>query len=166
MTRPDGPDNQEFDDLMLPPLDALYGSVATPLTDDMLDHMLTVAFDPMTPDPGIDLPSFDIDLNDFADDAHHNDMYDGGFGTDNSDHDDLSDFFDTPDDGDLGTGHLDDGHVGEGHIDEGHDLHDFGDYDGDMHNGSHDDALHDGAGHGFADHGFADGVDDDLLGGM
>ena len=166
MTRPDGPDNQEFDDLMLPPLDALYGSVATPLTDDMLDHMLTVAFDPMTPDPGIDLPSFDIDLNDFADDAHHNDMYDGGFGADDSDHDDLSDFFDTPDDGDLGTGHLDDGHVGEGHIDEGHDLHDFGDYDGDMHNGDHDDALHDGADHGFADHGFADGLDDDLLGGM
>lgn len=166
MTRPDGPDNQEFDDLMLPPLDALYGSVATPLTDDMLDHMLTVAFDPMTPDPGIDLPSFDIDLNDFADDAHHNDMYDGGFGADDSDHDDLSDFFDTPDDGDLGTGHLDDGHVGEGHIDAGHDLHDFGDYDGDMHNGDHDDALHDGADHGFADHSFADGVDDDLLGGM
>ena len=166
MTRPDGPDNQEFDDLMLPPLDALYGSVATPLTDDMLDHMLTVAFDPMTPDPGIDLPSFDIDLNDFADDAHHNDMYDGGFGADDSDHDDLSDFFETPDDGDLGTGHLDDGHVGEGHIDEGHDLHDFGDYDGDMHNGGHDDALHDGADHGFADHGFTDGVDDDLLGGM
>ena len=166
MTRPDGPDNQEFDDLMLPPLDALYGSVATPLTDDMLDHMLTVAFDPMTPDPGIDLPSFDIDLNDFADDAHHNNMYDGGFGADDSDHDDLSDFFDTPDDGDLGKGHLDDGHVGEGHIDEGHDLHDFGDYDGDMHNGSHDDALHDGADHGFADHSFADGVDDDLLGGM
>ena len=166
MTRPDGPDNQEFDDLMLPPLDALYGSVATPLTDDMLDHMLTVAFDPMTPDPGIDLPSFDIDLNDFADDAHHNDMYDGGFGADDSDHDDLSDFFDTPDDGDLGTGHLDDGHVGEGHIDEGHDLHDFGDYDGDMHNGGHDDALHDGADHGFTNHGFADGVDDDLLGGM
>ena len=166
MTRPDGPDNQEFDDLMLPPLDALYGSVATPLTDDMLDHMLTVAFDPMTPDPGIDLPSFDIDLNDFADDAHHNDMYDGGFGADDSDHDDLSDFFDTPDDGDLGTGHLDDGHVGEGHIDAGHDLHDFGDYDGGMHGGDHDDALHDGADHGFADHGFADGVDDDLLGGM
>ena len=166
MTRPDGPDNQEFDDLMLPPLDALYGSVATPLTDDMLDHMLTVAFDPMTPDPGIDLPSFDIDLNDFADDAHHNDMYDGGFGADDSDHDDLSDFFDTPDDGDLGTGHLDDGHVGEGHIDEGHDLHDFGDYDGDMHGGNHDDALHDGADHGFTNHGFADGVDDDLLGGM
>ena len=166
MTRPDGPDNQEFDDLMLPPLDALYGSVATPLTDDMLDHMLTVAFDPMTPDPGIDLPSFDIDLNDFADDAHHNDMYDGEFGADDSDHDDLSDFFDTPDDGDLGTGHLEDGHVGEGHIDAGHDLHDFGDYDGDMHNGSHDDALHDGADHGFADHSFADGVDDDLLGGM
>ena len=166
MTRPDGPDNQEFDDLMLPPLDALYGSVATPLTDDMLDRMLTVAFDPMTPDPGIDLPSFDIDLNDFADDAHHDDIYDGGFGTDDSDHDDLSDFFDTPDDGDLGTGHLDDGHVGEGHIDEGHDLHDFGDYDGDMHNGGHDDALHDGADHGFADHGYADGVDDDLLGGM
>ena len=166
MTRPDGPDNQEFDDLMLPPLDALYGSVATPLTDDMLDHMLTVAFDPMTPDPGIDLPSFDIDLNDFADDAHHNDMYDGEFGADDSDHDDLSDFFDTPDDGDLGTGHLDDGHVGEGHIDEGHDLHDFGDYDGDMHNEGHDDALHDSADHGFADHGFADGVDDDLLGGM
>ena len=166
MTRPDGPDNQEFDDLMLPPLDALYGSVATPLTDDMLDHMLTVAFDPMTPDPGIDLPSFDIDLNDFADDAHHNDMYDGGFGADDSDHDDLSDFFDTPDDGDLGTGHLEDGHVGEGHIDEGHDLHDFGDYDGDMHNGGHDDALHDGADHGFADHGFADGLDDDPLGGM
>ena len=166
MTRPDGPDNQEFDDLMLPPLDALYGSVATPLTDDMLDHMLTVAFDPMTPDPGIDLPSFDIDLNDFADDAHHNDMYDGGFGADDSDHDDLSDFFDTPDDGDLRTGHLDDGHVGEGHIDEGHDLHDFGDYDGDMHNGGHDDALHDGADHGFADHGFADGLDDDPLGGM
>ena len=166
MTRPDGPDNQEFDDLMLPPLDALYGSVATPLTDDMLDHMLTVAFDPMTPDPGIDLPSFDIDLNDFADDAHHNDMYDGGFGTDNSDHDDLSDFFDTPDDGDLGTGHLEDGHVGEGHIDAGHDLHDFGDYDGDMHNGGHDDTLHDGADHGFTDHGYADGVDDDLLGGM
>ena len=166
MTRPDGPDNQEFDDLMLPPLDALYGSVATPLTDDMLDHMLTVAFDPMTPDPGIDLPSFDIDLNDFADDAHHNDMYDGGFGADDSYHDDLSDFFDTPDDGDLGTGHLDDGHVGEGHIDEGHDLHDFGDYDGGMHGGDHDDALHDGADHGFADHGFADGVDDDLLGGM
>ena len=166
MTRPDGPDNQEFDDLMLPPLDALYGSVATPLTDDMLDHMLTVAFDPMTPDPGIDLPSFDIDLNDFADDAHHNDMYDGGFGADDSDHDDLSDFFDTPDDGDLRTGHLDDGHVGEGHIDEGHDLHDFGDYDGDMHNGGHDDTLHDGADHGFADHGYADGVDDDLLGGM
>ena len=161
MTRPDGPDNQEFDDLMLPPLDALYGSVATPLTDDMLDHMLTVAFDPMTPDPGIDLPSFDIDLNDFADDAHHNDMYDGGFGADDSDHDDLSDFFDTPDDGDLGTGHLDDGHVGEGH-----DLHDFGDYDGDMHNGDHDDALHDGADHGFADHGFADGLDNDPLGGM
>ena len=166
MTRPDGPDNQEFDDLMLPPLDALYGSVATPLTDDMLDHMLTVAFDPMTPDPGIDLPSFDIDLNDFADDAHHNDMYDGGFGADDSDHDDLSDFFDTPDDGDLGTGHLEDGHVGEGHIDAGHDLHDFGDYDGDMHNGGHDDALHDGADHGFTNHGFADGVDDDLLGGM
>ena len=166
MTRPDGPDNQEFDDLMLPPLDALYGSVATPLTDDMLDHMLTVAFDPMTPDPGIDLPSFDIDLNDFADDAHHGDMYDGGFGADNSDHDDLSDFFDTPDDGDLGTGHLDDGHVGEGHIDEGHDLHDFGDYDGGMHGGDHDDALHDGADHGFADHGFADGLDDDPLGGM
>lgn len=166
MTRPDGPDNQEFDDLMLPPLDALYGSVATPLTDDMLDHMLTVAFDPMTPDPGIDLPSFDIDLNDFADDAHHNDMYDGGFGADDSDHDDLSDFFDTPDDGDLGTGHLDDGHVGEGHIDEGHDLHDFGDYDDGMHNGGHDDALHDGADHGFTNHGFADGVDDDLLGGM
>ena len=166
MTRPDGPDNQEFDDLMLPPLDALYGSVATPLTDDMLDHMLTVAFDPMTPDPGIDLPSFDIDLNDFADDAHHDDIYDGGFGTDNSDHDDLNDFFDTPDDGDLGTGHLDDGHVGEGHIDEGHDLHDFGDYDGGMHNGGHDDTLHDGADHGFADHGYADGVDDDLLGGM
>ena len=166
MTRPDGPDNQEFDDLMLPPLDALYGSVATPLTDDMLDHMLTVAFDPMTPDPGIDLPSFDIDLNDFADDAHHNDMYDGGFGADDSDHDDLSDFFETPDDGDLGTGHLDDGHVGEGHIDEGHDLHDFGDYDGGMHGGDHDDALHDGTDHGFADHSFADGVDDDLLGGM
>ena len=166
MTRPDGPDNQEFDDLMLPPLDALYGSVATPLTDDMLDHMLTVAFDPMTPDPGIDLPSFDIDLNDFADDAHHNDMYDGGFGADDSDHDDLSDFFDTPDDGDLGTGHLDYGHVGEGHIDEGHDLHDFGDYDDGMHNGGHDDALHDGADHGFTNHGFADGVDDDLLGGM
>ena len=166
MTRPDGPDNQEFDDLMLPPLDALYGSVATPLTDDMLDHMLTVAFDPMTPDPGIDLPSFDIDLNDFADDAHHGDMYDGGFGADNSDHDDLSDFFETPDDGDLGTGHLDDGHVGEGHIDEGHDLHDFGDYDGGMHGGDHDDALHDGTDHGFADHSFADGVDDDLLGGM
>ena len=166
MTRPDGPDNQEFDDLMLPPLDALYGSVATPLTDDMLDHMLTVAFDPMTPDPGIDLPSFDIDLNDFADDAHHNDMYDGGFGTDDSDHDDLSDFFDTPDDGDLRTGHLEDGHVGEGHIDEGHDLHDFGDYDDSMHNGGHDDTLHDGADHGFADHGYADGVDDDLLGGM
>lgn len=166
MTRPDGPDNQEFDDLMLPPLDALYGSVATPLTDDMLDHMLTVAFDPMTPDPGIDLPSFDIDLNDFADDAHHNDMYDGGFGADDSDHDDLSDFFDTPDDGDLGTGHLDDGHVGEGHTDEGHDLHDFGDYDDGMHGGDHDDALHDGADHGFADHGFADGLDDDLLGGM
>ena len=166
MTRPDGPDNQEFDDLMLPPLDALYGSVATPLTDDMLDHMLTVAFDPMTPDPGIDLPSFDIDLNDFADDAHHNDMYDGGFGADDSDHDDLSDFFDTPDDGDLGTGHLDDGHVGEGHTDEGHDLHDFGDYDDGMHGGDHDDALHDGADHGFADHGYADGVDDDLLGGM
>ena len=166
MTRPDRPDNQEFDDLMLPPLDALYGSVATPLTDDMLDRMLAVAFDPMTPDPGIDLPSFDIDLNDFADDAHHNDMYDGGFGTDNSDHDDLSDFFDTPDDGDLGTGHLDDGHVGEGHIDEGHDLHDFGDYDDGMHNGGHDDALHDGADHGFTNHGFADGVDDDLLGGM
>ena len=166
MTRPDGPDNQEFDDLMLPPLDALYGSVATPLTDDMLDHMLTVAFDPMTPDPGIDLPSFDIDLNDFADDAHHNDMYDGGFGADDSDHDDLSDFFDTPDDGDLGTGHLDDGHVGEGHIDAGHDLHDFGDYDGGMHGGDHDDALHDGADHGFADHGFADGLDDDPLGGM
>lgn len=166
MTRPDGPDNQEFDDLMLPPLDALYGSVATPLTDDMLDHMLTVAFDPMTPDPGIDLPSFDIDLNDFADDAHHDDIYDGGFGADDSDHDDLSDFFDTPDDGDLGTGHLDDGHVGEGHIDEGHDLHDFGDYDGGMHNGGHDDTLHDGADHGFADHGYADGVDDDLLGGM
>ena len=166
MTRPDGPDNQEFDDLMLPPLDALYGSVATPLTDDMLDHMLTVAFDPMTPDPGIDLPSFDIDLNDFADDAHHNDMYDGGFGADDSDHDDLSDFFDTPDDGDLRTGHLDDGHVGEGHIDEGHDLHDFGDYDGGMHNGGHDDTLHDGADHGFTNHGFADGVDDDLLGGM
>ena len=166
MTRPDGPDNQEFDDLMLPPLDALYGSVATPLTDDMLDHMLTVAFDPMTPDPGIDLPSFDIDLNDFADDAHHGDMYGGGFGADDSDHDDLSDFFDTPDDGDLGTGHLDDGHVGEGHIDAGHDLHDFGDYDGGMHGGDHDDALHDGADHGFADHGFADGVDDDLLGGM
>ena len=166
MTRPDGPDNQEFDDLMLPPLDALYGSVATPLTDDMLDHMLTVAFDPMTPDPGIDLPSFDIDLNDFADDAHHNDMYDGGFGADDSDHDDLSDFFDTPDDGDLGTGHLDDGHVGEGHTDEGHDLHDFGDYDDGMHNGGHDDALHDGADHGFTNHGFADGVDDDLLGGM
>ena len=166
MTRPDGPDNQEFDDLMLPPLDALYGSVATPLTDDMLDHMLTVAFDPMTPDPGIDLPSFDIDLNDFADDAHHDDIYDGGFGADNSDHDDLSDFFDTPDDGDLGTGHLDDGHLGDGHIDEGHELHDFGDYDGDMHNEGHDDALHDSADHGFADHGFADGVDDDLLGGM
>jgi len=166
MTRPDGPDNQEFDDLMLPPLDALYGSVATPLTDDMLDHMLTVAFDPMTPDPGIDLPSFDIDLNDFADDAHHNDMYDGGFGADDSDHDDLSDFFDTPDDGDLGTGHLDDGHVGEGHTDEGHDLHDFGDYDDGMHGGDHDDALHDGADHGFADHGFADGLDDDPLGGM
>jgi hypothetical protein len=166
MTRPDGPDNQEFDDLMLPPLDALYGSVATPLTDDMLDHMLTVAFDPMTPDPGIDLPSFDIDLNDFADDAHHNDMYDGEFGADDSDHDDLSDFFDTPDDGDLGTGHLDDGHLGDGHIDEGHELHDFGDYDGDMHNEGHDDALHDSADHGFADHGFADGVDDDLLGGM
>ena len=166
MTRPDGPDNQEFDDLMLPPLDALYGSVATPLTDDMLDHMLTVAFDPMTPDPGIDLPSFDIDLNDFADDAHHGDMYGGGFGADDSDHDDLSDFFDTPDDGDLRTGHLDDGHVGEGHIDEGHDLHDFGDYDGGMHNGGHDDALHDGADHGFADHGYADGLDDDLLGGM
>ena len=166
MTRPDGPDNQEFDDLMLPPLDALYGSVATPLTDDMLDHMLTVAFDPMTPDPGIDLPSFDIDLNDFADDAHHNDMYDGGFGADDSDHDDLSDFFDTPDDGDLGTGHLDYGHVGEGHIDEGHDLHDFGDYDDGMHGGDHDDALHDGADHGFADHGFADGLDDDPLGGM
>ena len=166
MTRPDGPDNQEFDDLMLPPLDALYGSVATPLTDDMLDHMLTVAFDPMTPDPGIDLPSFDIDLNDFADDAHHNDMYDGGFGADDSDHDDLSDFFETPDDGDLGTGHLDDGHVGEGHIDEGHDLHDFGDYDGGMHGGDHDDALHDGTDHGFADHSFAAGVDDDLLGGM
>lgn len=166
MTRPDGPDNQEFDDLMLPPLDALYGSVATPLTDDMLDHMLTVAFDPMTPDPGIDLPSFDIDLNDFADDAHHDDMYDGGFGADDSDHDDLSDFFDTPDDGDLGTGHLDDGHLGDGHIDEGHDLHDFGDYDGDMHNGGHDDALHDGTDHGFADHGFADGLDDDPLGGM
>ena len=166
MTRPDGPDNQEFDDLMLPPLDALYGSVATPLTDDMLDHMLTVAFDPMTPDPGIDLPSFDIDLNDFADDAHHDDMYDGEFGADDSDHDDLSDFFDTPDDGDLGTGHLDDGHVGEGHTDEGHDLHDFGDYDDGMHGGDHDDALHDGADHGFADHGFADGVDDDLLGGM
>ena len=166
MTRPDGPDNQEFDDLMLPPLDALYGSVATPLTDDKLDRMLTVAFDPMTPDPGIDLPSFDIDLNDFADDAHHDDMYGGGFGADNSDHDDLSDFFDTPDDGDLGTGHLDDGHVGEGHIDEGHDLHDFGDYDGGMHNGGHDDTLHDGADHGFADHGYADGVDDDLLGGM
>ena len=166
MTRPDGPDNQEFDDLMLPPLDALYGSVATPLTDDMLDHMLTVAFDPMTPDPGIDLPSFDIDLNDFADDAHHNDMYDGGFGADDSDHDDLSDFFDTPDDGDLGTGHLEDGHVGEGHTDEGHDLHDFGDYDDGMHGGDHDDALHDGADHGFADHGFADGLDDDPLGGM
>ena len=166
MTRPDGPDNQEFDDLMLPPLDALYGSVATPLTDDMLDHMLTVAFDPMTPDPGIDLPSFDIDLNDFADDAHHDDMYDGGSSTDDSDHDDLSDFFDTPDDGDLGTGHLDDGHLGDGHIDEGHELHDFGDYDGDMHNEGHDDALHDSADHGFADHGFADGVDDDLLGGM
>ena len=166
MTRPDGPDNQEFDDLMLPPLDALYGSVATPLTDDMLDHMLTVAFDPMTPDPGIDLPSFDIDLNDFADDAHHNDMYDGEFGADDSDHDDLSDFFDTPDDGDLGTGHLDDGHLGDGHIDEGHELHDFGDYDGDMHNEGHDDALHDSADHGFADHSFADGVDDDLLGGM
>lgn len=166
MTRPDGPDNQEFDDLMLPPLDALYGSVATPLTDDMLDHMLTVAFDPMTPDPGIDLPSFDIDLNDFADDAHHNDMYDGEFGADDSDHDDLSDFFDTPDDGDLGTGHLDDGHLGDGHIDEGHELHDFGDYDGDMHNEGHDDALHDSADHGFADHGFADGLDDDPLGGM
>ena len=166
MTRPDGPDNQEFDDLMLPPLDALYGSVATPLTDDMLDRMLAVAFDPMTPDPGINLPSFDIDLNDFADDAHHSDMYDGGFGADDSDHDDLSDIFDTPDDGDLRTGHLDDGHVGEGHIDEGHDLHDFGDYDGGMHNGGHDDTLHDGADHGFADHGYADGVDDDLLGGM